>query len=189
MLARLMLALLVVVSAASSADSAVFDDDRRGVVLGGGLGLSPVARWSAGGDGESMVGVGMHVFVGYAWAATDMIGFEDNSAIYSSDDFNSDSLIGSGDLLSRQGFRGASWYHYWGRAGSQVFTACGLGFCVFDRGEGYRSEAGGAYLLGIGSSFARHLQAGLYYAAGRTADGGRDFSHRHLSILVSYMGF
>lgn len=163
----------------------VFDGERRGIVLGGGLGVSPVARWSAWGRSEDMVSLGMHMFGGYAWDERNMAGYELNIAIYNSDSFNSDSLLGSGDLLTSQGFQGASWYHFLGPPGQAFFTAVGLGFCVFDRGEGYHSSPGVAWLLGAGYTFTRRLQAGIYYSAGRTSDAGHDFAHRHLSLLVS----
>ncbi len=166
-----------------------FDGERRGLVLGGGLGVSPVARWSAGERSENMVSPGMHLFGGYAWNERNMAGYELNVAIYNSDSFNSDSWLGSGGLLTTQGFQGAVWYHFRGPPGRAFFTAVGLGFCIFDRGGGYDSHPGAAWLLGAGYSFTRRLQAGIYFSAGRTSDAGQDFAHRHLSLLVTGLVF
>jgi hypothetical protein len=183
------LAAVSVVLAVLPVASSAFDGERKGIVLGGGVGLSPMARWSTELASESKFGVGLHFFAGYAWDEQNMIGYENNGTVYHSDYYNSDSLVGSGDLLTAQGFQGASWYHYWGQRARAFFTAVGLGLCEFSRGEGYHSDPGGAYLLGAGYQFTRRLQAGFYFSAGRTADAGPDFAHRHLSLLVSGMVF
>jgi len=169
--------------------AAAFDGNRKGIVLGGGVGLSPIARWSTEFASESKFGVGLHFFAGYAWNEQNMIGYERNVTVYHSDYYNSDSLVGSGDLLTAQGFQGASWYHYWGQLTRAFYTVVGLGLCEFSRGGGYHSDLGGAYLLGAGYQFTRRLQAGIYFSAGRTSDAGPDFAHRHLSLLVSGMVF
>jgi hypothetical protein len=189
MVVKRFLAALAVALVSSPFAAAAFDGNRKGIVLGGGMGLSPTARWSAELASECKFGVGVHFFAGYAWDEQNMVGYEKNGTVYHSKYYNSDSLVGSGDLLTAQGFQGASWYHYWEQPARALFTVVGLGFCEFDRGEGYHSDPGGAYLLGTGYQFTRRLQAGLYYSAGRTSDAGHDFAHRHLSLLVSYFAF
>jgi len=185
MVVKRFLTALSVALAMLPAASSAFDGNRKGLVLGGGVGVSPVARWSTEGIGESMVGLGMHIVAGYAWDEHNVIVYEGNLTFFSSDYYNSTSLFGSSSLLSAQGIDAASWYHYAGPAGRSFFTVVGLGLCVFDRGEAYHSDSGGGYLLGGGYEFARHFQVGLYFSGGRTFDAGHDFAHRHLSLLVS----
>lgn len=188
---RVLMALLVVLTMLPVATLAftAFDGNRKGIVLGGGLGVSPVARWSQDGLGESMVGFGLQMVAGYAWNEHDMIVYENNVTMYSSEYFKSGGFWGSERLLMRQGFEGASWYHYWGSPHRAVFTVGGLGSCIFDRSENYHSDARGAYLLGAGCEVSRHFQVGLYYSGGCTDDAGREFSHRHVSVLVSGVAF
>jgi hypothetical protein len=107
--------------------AAAFDGNRKGIVLGGGVGLSPTARWSTELASESKFGVGLHFFAGYAWDEQNMIGCENNGTVYHSNYYNSDSLVGSGDLLTAQGFQGASWYHYWGQSARASLRSSGWG--------------------------------------------------------------
>ena len=182
-------ALLAAALAMMPLAASAFDDEREGIVLGAGAGLAPVARWSTEFSSEDKFGAALQFFAGYAWNERDMIGLEGNAALYHSAHFNADSLLDSGDMLTWQGFQGAAWYHYWGQPARILFTVVGLGLYDFDRGRGYHSDPGGAWLLGAGYQFTRHLQAGVYFAAGRTYDEGPDATHRHLSLLLSHMAF
>lgn len=179
---------LCVVLAMLPVTSSAFDGNRKGFVLGGGLGVSAIARWSCGVDGEHKVGFGYHFLAGYGWDQNDLLVYEANGALYHSL-YNSDSLIGSGSLLTSQGFQGAVWCHYYGPAGRSPFTAVGLGFYSFYRGEDYHSDPGAGYLIGGGYEFTPHVQAELYFSGGRTFDAGRSFGHNHLNVLVSGIAF
>jgi hypothetical protein len=172
---------LMIIPVASQA----FDGERKGVVIGGGLGVAPVARWSNGYDNERAVALAMHIIAGYAWNSDNMLVYEINCSLFASEQYNSDWLWGSGDLVTTQGFEGASWYHHFGRPGRSFFTAAGLGLFIFDRGRNYHSDPGAGYLLGSGFEFLCHFQLGAYLSGGRTFDAGRSFAHMNFSLLLS----
>ena len=172
-----------------------FDGSRKGFVLGGGLGLAPVAKWE--GDpipwfmtkyDESRVGLGLNLLIGYAWDEFNMIVYEGNMVAYQSD------LLYNVDII--QGFNGAAWYHYFGPQGKTFFSTVGLGVYTFDLEWQYENvtvsgsnDPGIALMIGGGYEFARHFQAGLYVSTGKTTEPHYDYEHAHLSILVSAVAF
>ncbi len=173
-----------------AATASAFDGKRKGFVLGGGLGFAPNASWSVDvpffGYGtvsadEDKAGVGLNFIIGYAWDEFNMIVYEGNVAGY-----NSDFL---GDRPVSQGFNGASWYHYFGPQGKSFFIAAGIGFYVFDVEDFEQNDPGGAFLVGGGYEFVRHVQVALYLSGGKTSDAGVDFGHNHINILVSAVAF
>jgi hypothetical protein len=174
--------------------SPILDGNRQGLVLGLGLGVSPVATWSSATDREHKTGFGYHAVAGWGWDRSNLLVYEDNGTLYHGKR-NADSLIGSGALLTGQGFRGAVWYHYYGPTGRSPFTAAGLGAYTFDPGDAYHRDSGAGYLIGAGYEFIAHLQAGLYFSGGRTFQHARMFEparsldHDHLSVLVSALAF
>ncbi len=161
---------------------------RKGIV-GGGLGVAPVARWSDGYFHERVSALALHLMGGYAWNENNMLVLEMNGTAFASKEYNSEWLWGSDDLLTSQFFEGAAWYHYFGPAGNSLFTVAGLGLFVFDRGRHYHNDPGGGYLIGGGYEFFRHFQIGLYLSGGRTFDAGQSFGHNNLNLLASAVAF
>jgi len=169
-----------------------FDGLRKGFVLGGGLGFSPVAKWSVDesipgfgtlkGD-ESKTGVGAQLLIGYAWDESNMIVWESNVTAYESEDW--DETLG-------QGIGGASWYHYFGLPGKSAFTTVGLGVYIWDNSvlsDLEEIDPGFGLLFGGGYEFARHWQVGGYLSFGKTSWVILDFEHVHFNILVSGVAF
>lgn len=183
---------LVLVVAMAAPNASAFDGLRRGFVLGGGLGFAPVSSWDTDLEGfnESQVGVGVHIFLGYAWDEYNMIVYEGNGTGFKSD-------FGDADII--QMFNGAAWYHYFGPVGKSAFTTVGVGVFSFDFefndvwGSGYSisgsNDPGPGFLVGAGYEFARHFQAGVYVGVGRTSEPGLDYTHVNLSVLVSGAAF
>jgi hypothetical protein len=177
------------------ATSWAFDGTRKGFVLGGGLGFSPVTKWS--GDGfyklqnvntdETKAGVGVQIIAGYAWDEHNMIVYELNGTGYRSGYLHSDLYGDKRDLA--QLFDGASWYHYFGPAGRSAFTTVGVGLFHFQVGDDDSGDPGGAIQIGGGYEFARHFQFGLYISSGKSSLGDADFTHSQISFLVSGMAF
>ena len=184
---RKILLVLLLALTALPASSSAFNGERKGFVLGGGLGLAPMARWSVDvfGDSydESKVGFGVQLVIGYAWDEFNMIVYEGNVTGFSQD-------FGSyGSQSIAQGFNGASWYHYFGPKGCTFFTTAGLGFYYFDVEDFDTNDAGIGYLLGGGYEFTPHVQAGIYLSGGKTSDPLLDYGHNNFSLLVSAVAF
>jgi hypothetical protein len=185
---RLLILVLAVVLLAGSASA--FDNMRKGFVMGGGLGVAPVASWSTSVEiffvgsvtlDENNAGIGANIVIGYAWDEQNMIVYEANVAATKSD-FFIDRQVG-------QGYSGPVWYHYFKPDDNSFFTAAGLGFYYFKVEDFEENDLGLAYLIGGGYEFARHVQVGAYLSGGKTSDRGIDFNHQHLSILVSAVAF
>jgi hypothetical protein len=178
-----LLGILTVLTLVLTSSSFGFDGNRKGFVLGGGLGFSPAASWEVDGTSldESGAGFGLNLVIGFGWDEQNMIVYEGNVAGWTSDFFL--------DRQVSQGFNGASWYHYFGPAGSSAFTTLGIGYYIFDV-EGFDSNNPGLGLLaGAGYEFARHWQVGGYFSYGKTSDPFFDYNHYHINILVSGVAF
>lgn len=183
--------LLFVVLLLIAGSAMAFNGERKGFVLGGGLGFAPVSRWSVDmspyGTGpydfdETKAGVALHLVIGHAWDEHNMIVYEGNVTGYSSEDEWDDRMVS-------QGFNGAAWYHYFGPAGKSAFTVGGLGFYVFHVEDFDANDPGFGVLLGGGYEFARHWQVGGYVSFGSSSSEGVDFTHNHISVLVSGVAF
>ena len=171
-----------------------FDGQRKGFVLGGGLGFSPVSRWSVpvaftdiSGNflfvqdvSENKVGLGLNVLIGYAWDERNMIVYEGNVSSYQSDIFAT---------TISQGFNGAAWYHYFGPTGPMFFSTLGIGFFVFDGDDFEANDPGLGGMIGGGYECSNHWQAGAYLSVGKSSDFGVDFSHVQVNALVSVVAF
>ena len=150
----LVLALILLVGGTSSW---AFDGKREGFVLGGGLGFAPLSRWSVtatdledyADQSESKAGVGGQLMAGYAWNEKNMMVAEGNMSTFKSEFFSSYVLYPKNRRI-KQGYAGASWYHYFGPVGRSVFTAIGFGYYYFKvdefsatkTGEHFSSAAG-----------------------------------------------
>ncbi len=176
---------LVLVNTASA-----FDGQRKGFVVGGGAGFSPNASWKSDAPDnpkDNGAGFGVNVLVGYAWDRANIVALEGNVVAY-------DSHIRGGDVRAYQGFRGISWYHYFGREGRSFFTVAGLGLYAFlyenfDNNNDATNDQGVGGLVGGGYEFTRHLQVCLYGSAGRTSTSEFDYDHTHISVLVNAVLF
>ena len=183
---RIVLAVLLTVALASSASA--FDGKRKGFVLGGGLGVAPVAGWDDDHSGEDFgPGLGIQFIIGYAWNGRNMIVYEGNVVGW-------ESKVGSVSFNVVQGFNGVSWYHYYGPKGGTIFSVLGAGAYVLDWDYPGSSlsgshDPGGGVLIGGGYEFSPHWQAGLYVSGGKTSAGYRSFKHVHVSALVSGVAF
>lgn len=185
----LSLVVMVAVVVACTSGAQAFDGQRKGFVLGGGLGIAPVASWDSGFPlfEESKAGLGLNILIGYAWDEQNMIVYEGNGVGYKSD---------FGDANITQMFNGAVWYHYFGPKGKSFFTSAGLGVYqfVFEFQSGSFSasgsnDVGGAILLGAGYEFSPHYQVAAYVSSGKTSEPGFDYDHTHVSILFSAVAF
>ena len=177
---RVLIVVVLVVLLASSVSA--FNGLRKGFVLGGGLGVTPMARVSSGDYDRTKVGAGGHIVIGYAWDEFNMIVYESNATVYE---------VRSTQIA--QGFGGASWYHYFGPQGKSFFTVAGIGFAYYEEEDFDANDPGAAYLIGAGYEFARHFQVALYFSGGQTSYdfffADIEMGHNHLSILVSAVAF
>ncbi len=176
----LTLMLLFIASSVSA-----FDGMRRGFVIGGGIGFSADSKWSTKVLGfnieESGSGSAGNFLIGYGWDEYNMIVADANVAIYKTSLFEPEDIT--------QGFSGVAWYRYFGEKGSAFFTALGLGQYVFEVSNLGSNVEGLGFLLGAGYEFSPHFQAAFYFNSGQTKDGGFDFEHTSLNIIVSGVAF
>jgi len=171
-----------------------FDGNRKGFVLGGGLGIAPASGWSGKGTfgaalevidtSEYRTGVGFNFLIGHGWDEKNLIVFEINMSIWTSD-----------LLLSRpnivQGTVSAVWYHYFGLPGRSFFTAAGLGSYRVIRtvSQNLDQSIGGGYILGGGYEFARHWQLAGYFGLGASSEKYGPWTYTDLKVLVSAVAF
>lgn len=179
--------------------ASAFDGQRKGFVMGGGLGVVPVAHWSSTYDEakihENVATWGQHLFLGYGLDDRNIIALEANITPYGSDVFEADIV---------QGFGGLSWYHYFGKPGKTFFAVGGLGVSrmvehlggkiTFEfGGEDHPYAPNGAtgmgYLIGGGFEFLRHVQAAVYLAGGNPSEQGITYGIYHVAIMVSAVAF
>lgn len=177
---RVLTIVLLIVLIAGSVSA--FDGMRKGFVLGGGLGMAPVVRASAFDIDDSEAGLGLNLFLGYAWDEFNMLVYEGNMA---GREESGISVV--------QGFDGAAWYHYFGPQGKSFFTVVGLGFEYYEIEDLDANDRGGAYLIGGGYEFTRHVQVALYFSGGKTTfnffGADVDMGHNHLSISINAVAF
>jgi len=168
----------------STGTAASFDGYREGIVVGGGIGVSPYSGWKVFVDDadidESGAGLAVNLILGYAWTERDMVVYEGNVTAWDSDYF--------GEAVA-QGFDAVSYYRYFGEPGKAAFLGGGIGVYRFiadrldDQGSGYSLHVHGGY------EFAKHFQVNLTYAFGTTSSGSLDFDHHHLSLLLNAIAF
>ncbi len=176
--------------------SRAFDGKRKGVVIGGGVGFAPISRWSVSAtnldvytdQSESKAGIGAHLFGGYGWNEKNTLVAEANLSSFKSEFFSSYVLYPKNRRI-KQGYIGASWFHYFGSVGSSLFTDIGLGYFYFKVDEIKATKTGGGFLFGAGYEFAPHLQAGVYIAGGKTSNDDVKFNHTQINVLISAMAF
>jgi len=190
MLKRIVL-LAAVATVALMNSAMAFDGNRRGFVLGGGLGIAPLASWNSnlpGNQEDQGAEPGYNIIIGYAWNQGNMIVFERNAIPY----FETE--ISGAEVTVSQGFSGITWYHYFGQPGRSFFTAAGGGAYFFwfeddDSDFDGTNDVGGAFLVGGGYEFLKHWQVGTYVAAGSTTTSQYDFDHVHINLLVGAVAF
>ena len=179
---------IVLLSILMTASASGFDGNRKGFVLGGGLGFSPLAKYSFVDPifntgltiEEEKTGVALQFVIGYGWDEQNLIVYEGNVVGYCSDYINKSMA---------QGFNGASWFHYYGLPGKSIYTTVGLGFYVFDVEDFDANDPGIGVLLGVGYEFSKHWQFGCNLGFGKTSDHGVDFEHTHISVMFSGIAF
>ncbi|MEZ5357374.1 MAG: outer membrane beta-barrel protein [Candidatus Zixiibacteriota bacterium] len=174
----LVLVLIILVSSA-----AAFDGQRKGFVLGGGLGFSPVlySKTDVFDYSETNAGVGLNLFLGYAWDEQNMLLYEGNVAGYQSNGYNNSTVV--------MGFDGISWYHYFDLPGQTFYSTIGLGTYNLQIEDGPDYDLGYGVMIGGGYEFSRHWQVGSYLGFGKTSYRGVKTKHIHLNILVSVVAF
>ncbi len=173
---KLLATILVLVSSTSA-----FDGNRKGFVAGVGLGLAPVAHWSATrfNLAPTEVGLGANSFIGYAWNNYNSIVFSGNGCIYKAEDVNSTYFI--------QGLDAISWYHYWGANERTVFTTFSAGRFLIMSEYDNLDGTGFGYGAAIGYDISKWFQVGLYYIGGHTSNGS-DIAANHsvVNLLLTF---
>jgi hypothetical protein len=175
-------------------DARGLDGKREGFIIGLGAGVTPKLHWEGTSDsismfGESTFGVGISGLVGYAFDERNLLVIESNGAI---------ALGGSLPGLAQR-FLGPTWYHYYGRVGSSLFTVLSGGIyqSSFEVQEvmgilgatrnGLTTGLG--IMVGGGFEFAAHAQIGLYLSGGALSGEGLDYSGYHVSVLLTGVGY
>ncbi|UCE23597.1 MAG: hypothetical protein JSU74_09870 [Candidatus Zixiibacteriota bacterium] len=190
---RILTVALIILAMASTASA--FDGYRKGFVLGGGLGIGPVAKTSVDGFSGSYdkSGLAMNFLIGYAWDEQNMIVFLRDGILYSETwEVSFGGVLYFRDKINIiQGFSGVGYYHYFGPVGKSFFITAGLGaqdWTALD--EDYDSnDYGAAILFGGGYEFARHVQVYGSVWFGSTSDNFYDYNHSQLMFTVSAVAF
>jgi len=161
--------------------TSAFNGQRKGFVLGGSFGFAPTSSWSVEHYSDledSGPGFGLALIIGGAFDEKNMLVYEGNVTSWNSN-----------HVTVAQGFNGPAWYHYFGPTGHSAFTAAGLGFYVFNAEHFEENDPGLGLLFGGGYEFAPHWQVGAYVSYGKTSDPIFNYSHYHVSILVTGIAF
>lgn len=176
--------------------SQAFDGKRNGLVLGGGIGLSPHIHWnSIGSDiecgngpqnvrqSDNGTGAVGSLMTGYGWSERDMIVIEAQGAL---------SEVDEDRVLSVSG--GINWYHYFGDIGGSLFTSVGIGLYGNSLDQFESIYPGPALLLGVGFELGQHYQIGLYYTGGKTSGTSMsmmkyDLGYRNLCLIATALAY
>ena len=202
--AVLTLALVIGVVGAAQA----FDGKRTGFVFGGGIGYASsikttvdVSTSQSFGDqiflgtlenddpgiaGQLMFGIGLD--------EQNMLVYEANVGLYTVKNVN---LFNDGflyDVKFAQGTGTISLYHYWGRVGSSLFTAGGVGLSYFDTDYTDPNDYGLAWMAAVGYEFSPHVQLGVYLTGGQSKftqipglEG--DFTQSNVEFMLTAVAF
>lgn len=195
-------AITLMLGTATTTSISAFDGHRKGFVIGGGLGIVPVAHWSAGSGAtklhENVTTWGEHLLLGYGWNDRNILAVEANITPYYSEVFDA-SII--------QGIACLSWYHYFGKPGRSLFAVGGVGATKMTENIGGRiridihfgefevtpdapdAATGLGYLVGGGYEFIRHLQMAVYLIGGRPGEYGHHYGITHVAIMLSAFAF
>lgn len=200
---RLLTVMIVLLACVSG--GAAFDGERPGFILSGGLGYSPYVHHSQTHDGytfeESNPGVAFSLELGWGSDANNVLTLGGDGALFTSTLF--------GDRKANQGFAGFSWYHYFGRQGSSVFSVVGLGSFAFGVEDDYQQpdsvwsddlqdyepqaatprQRGVGAQVGVGVEFAKHWQVGAFLIGGQTKAFDVDIEHLQVNLLVQWMAY
>ncbi len=196
----ILICLILIILFSSSASA--LDGSRKGFLLGGGFGISPNSKWSTAGNekpgggfdlfsnskvhlseyDEFGMGAAINLLLGYSWDGYDMIVLEGNFSVYDSRKYPL--------RIINQGFRGISWYRYYGDQGESTFTILGIGQYFFNL-EGVFSDnkPKTGYLIGAGYQFAKHIQVAAYLNGGQTSFSDLEFGHQSLNVIVTAIAF
>jgi hypothetical protein len=188
---------LILILVCLAASSFAFDGNRKGFVLGGGIGLAPVSRFSVGNYHEDGLGVGVNFVIGYGLDNQNLIVYEGNvsyrnSELFSKTGWETEYFFDGGTIGNQmigQGFNGAAWYHYFTKKKNSFFSTLGAGVCILQTSDFGSNDFGFGFLVGGGYAFSRHWQVGSYFVNGKTSNGYLDFNHTQLTILFGYIGF
>ncbi len=186
MIKSLGIAVLLTITLVATASA--FDGTRKGFVLGGGLGLGPVASISVDGlssASEDKSGLALNLLIGYAWDEQNMLVYLRDGVLFSVD-------VALGKSVNAiQGFSGLGWYHYFGPVGHTAFVVGGLGLQDYTSLDSdYESnDPGFGMLLGGGYEFARHIQVHGALSFGKTSFSVVDFNHSQIVITVTAIAF
>jgi hypothetical protein len=195
---------LVLLSLLVIAPAAQAQGLREGFVWSLGLGAAPISHWSIDQFDEEGAGLSMRGMLGFLVSRRNVLGFEIDFAEVSSSAW--------GDAKLTHGFVGPVWYHYYGRPGSSLITAAGIGFSDLDASSGYdidfcvdcpprapmpMDQRGFGALAGVGYEFDRHWQCMAYFSMGtpeamqhrvsETAFGDDHYNTYFISLVFSRM--
>jgi len=177
--------LCAVIVLAVASPSMAFNGKRKGFVLGGGLGVAPVARIESEGIDESRVGFASNFLIGYGWDEQNLLVFEGNGTT-----FKPDTDL---DVTFSQGFAGPTWYHYFKPVAPTFFTVAGVGFYSFwydiEDGEEDSNDSGLGLMGGVGYEFARHWQVSFVVNGGKTDGPINDVTHLNVEVLIGGVAF
>ncbi len=176
-------AVLILLIMSLSLSASAFDGKRKGFVIGGGIGGSPVTRWSTDylDMEETAAALGFSGFLGYSWDNSNMIVLDRSFASYSSDEFTSSRTMPN--------LHSIRWYHYFGKEGSTVFTCLGVGRMHLFNNDLDIGDPKLGYVLGGGYEPVRHVQLGAYFIGGRSHSDGHKFNHAILQFLVTVTAY
>ena len=182
------LGLAVLLTIAVVATASGFDGARKGFVMGGGLGLGPVAHMSVDGLSslsDDKAGLAVNLLIGYAWDERNMLVYLRDGVF-----FSVPGVLGE-SVKAIQGFSGVGWYHYFGPVGQTAFIAGGLGLQDYTSLDSdYESnDPGFGMLLGGGFEFTRHVQVYGALSFGKTSFSVVDFNHSQIVITVTAVAF
>lgn len=166
-----------------------FDGKRKGFVIGGGLGVAPIAHqgrmdrrltsyetenygwdstvtrvtYSPFYNPVNRSAIALQIDIGYAFDERNVLCYREQHAFYSYYDVWS------------QGMASLTWSHFYGESPGPLYSTVGLGYFLLSNFSSARSiggiDDGLALSFGVGYEFKRHFACELSFSQGKTNSG------------------
>ncbi len=155
-----------------------FDGERKGLVVGAGVGYSPIINWrnSSQNTNETEHALAFEAFAGYAWNNRNILAVGALASHVC--------LKSAGSVWAFDGVNNLLYCHYMSEDAPSLFLTAGIGLMRFESDNGSVSGHGFGYEAGVGFEFSKGTQVGLYYAGGTTSDRESRSSRHHLICIV-----
>ncbi len=168
----------------TSGNAWAFDGERKGLVLGAGVGYSPIVNWrnSSQNINETEHALAFEAFAGYAWDNRNMLAIGGlGSNVF---------LKSAGSVWTFNGLYNLMYRHYVSEDAPSLFLVAGIGLMRFDSENDSVSGHGFGYEAGVGFEISKGTQVELYYAGGMTSDReSRSSRHHLLCVVLTFLAY